>query len=80
MTKPPCYNNGNDCPRRYVGCKAECDKWHEWLATHEAEKEQMRRNKHSDRDVDGFLALQNKRVSEANHRYRMKEYREKHRR
>lgn len=81
MTKPPCKTpDGNDCPRRYIGCRAECEAWHEWLVIHEAEKEQMRRNKHSDLDVDGFLALQNKRVSDSNHRERMKEYREKHRR
>ena len=42
MTQNPCYKNGTDCPRRYVGCKAECEEWHEWLAIHERELEQIR--------------------------------------
>jgi hypothetical protein len=48
MTQNPCYKNGTDCPRRYVGCKAECEEWHEWLAIHERELEQIRskRNEH----------------------------------
>jgi hypothetical protein len=42
MTQNPCYKNGTDCHRRYVGCKAECEEWHEWLAIHERELEQIR--------------------------------------
>ena len=41
MTKPPCGNGTEDCPRRYVGCKADCEEWHEWLAIHEHELEQI---------------------------------------
>ena len=51
MTKSPCYNGGQDCPRRYVGCKAECEAWHEWLAVHEAEREKIRGNKRNEADV-----------------------------
>jgi hypothetical protein len=45
MTRPPCKPDGIDCPRRYVGCKAECEEWHEWLAAHERELAQIRAQK-----------------------------------
>ena len=42
MKKPPCKTpDGIDCPRRYIGCRAECEEYHKWLAIHDAEKEKQ---------------------------------------
>ena len=55
MTKPPCKTpDGIDCTSRYIGCRAECKEWHDWLAIHEAEKEQIRKNRSAERDVEIF--------------------------
>ena len=27
----PCYNEGNDCPDRTLGCHSTCQKYLEWL-------------------------------------------------
>lgn len=55
MTKPPCMlSDGTDCPRRYIGCKASCAKWHEWMILHAEEKEKIRHNKKKYRDCNGF--------------------------
>ena len=54
MTKPPCYKGGKDCPRRCVGCRAGCEEWHGWRAVHEQEKEQIRKNRSAERDVEIF--------------------------
>ena len=56
MATVPCYNNGNDCPRRYVGCRAKCDEWNTWLAEHEAERERQRQRRTDEIVVDSFLA------------------------
>lgn len=42
MTKPPCKPDGIECPRRYIGCRAECEQYHEWLLQHEAELQNKR--------------------------------------
>lgn len=62
MTKPPCYKDGRDCERRYIGCKALCEEWHKWLVIHEDEAEMIRRKKRDDHDVDGFLMGQGRRT------------------
>lgn len=72
-TKPPCYNNGSDCPRRYIGCRAGCEDWHKWLAIHESEKEQERRYRDRGREADLFLSKQGERVNKAYHREYMRE-------
>lgn len=65
LTRPPCYDETTrtDCPRRYVGCRAECTKWHDWLAIHESEREVTRRNKRNESDVQAFLAGQTRRAA-----------------
>lgn len=70
MTKPPCIDDvtKGDCPRRYVGCRAECEKWHEWLAIHAQEKEEQDAKRQKHRDVEGFLAQQGKRTRTDNQR------------
>ena len=67
MTKPPCYIDGKDCPRRYVGCKAECNDWHEWLAIHESETSAIRKQKQSEIEANDFLSGQSKRVWRRHH-------------
>lgn len=42
MTKPPCKPDGVECTRRYVGCRAVCEQYHEWLIQHEAELQNKR--------------------------------------
>lgn len=44
-TKPPCYNQETktDCPRRYIGCSAECEAWHEYLIAKAEEAEERRK-------------------------------------
>lgn len=75
MKRPPCWDeiNDTDCPRRYVGCKAECEDWHKWLAIHAEEKDRERKNRANAHDVDIFLCEQNKRVQQARHREYMRE-------
>lgn len=51
-TKPPCKVNGIDCSERYVGCRAECDRYHEWMAVHEREMAARRQSlKRDDADA-----------------------------
>lgn len=62
MTKPPCMlPDGTDCPRRYIGCKASCRDWHEWLIIHAEEKETIKRNKKKYTDCNTFEADRAKR-------------------
>jgi hypothetical protein len=75
MTKPPCKVNGVDCPMCYVGCQSECEKYREWLAIHEAEKEAQRKDKYN--PADDFLIKQQERVKLARHRDYMREYKRK---
>lgn len=72
MTKPPCKINGIECPRRYIGCRAECEDYHKWLVKHEAEKE--RRKLDVGNQADDFLIMQKERVKRARHRDYMRGY------
>lgn len=71
MTKSPCFK----CERRYIGCHASCEKYHEYLAIHAAEKDKINRAKYADCDVRTFLIEQGQRVKLAQHREYMREYR-----
>ena len=73
MTLPPCKPDGIECPRRYIGCRAECEEYHKWLAIHDEEKEKQRRNKFN--SADDFLIEQQARVKKARHRDYMRGYR-----
>lgn len=68
MTKPPCYNpkTKTDCPRRYVGCRAECTEWHEWLVIHAEEKEKRYAIYRRDKDIDTFEAQKGDRIHKLN--------------
>lgn len=57
MTVNPCYNDGRDCPRRRVGCRANCEDWKKWLVIHETENKQRRKAKRN--EADDFL-IENK--------------------
>ena len=50
MTCPPCKTDGIECPRRYIGCRAECEAYHKWLTIHEQELEQMRSKKNENHE------------------------------
>lgn len=56
MTKPPCGTPENPCPRRYIACHASCEKYHEWLVIHEAEKAEIKRKKYAENDINAFAA------------------------
>lgn len=62
MTKSPCFNDGNDCPRRHVGCRAECTEWQDWLAKHEQEREKRKKKLYAENDVNGFLSTRRTRI------------------
>lgn len=68
MTKPPCYNpeTKGDCPRRYVGCRASCEAWHEWLVIHAEEKEKRYAIYRRDKDINTFEAQQGDRIHKLN--------------
>ena len=68
MTRPPCYNpeTKGDCPRRYVGCRASCEAWHEWLIIHAEEKEQRYTIYRRDKDINTFEAQQGDRIHKLN--------------
>ena len=68
MTRPPCYNpeTKGDCPRRYVGCRASCEAWHEWLVIHAEEKEQRYTIYRRDKDINTFEAQQGDRIHKLN--------------
>lgn len=34
LRQPPCFNGGEQCPRRCIGCHSVCDEW----AKYESEK------------------------------------------
>ena len=76
-TNPPCYDKATKtaCPRRYIGCKADCEKYHEWLAIHEAEKAVENDAKQKYRTIEDTLANQSKRARQAARRDYMKERR-----
>ena len=63
MTPNPCFDatTRTDCPRRCVGCKADCPEWKAWFEIHEQEKEKAKTAKYNDRNVDDFLVLQGQR-------------------
>ena len=75
-TQPPCFDKATktDCPRRYIGCKAECGAWHEWLAVHDAEMQKERQAKDRFKDAEDFLATQGERSRKACRREYMRGY------
>ena len=72
MKRPPCKINGIECEKRYIGCRAECEEYHKWLAKHEAEKEQERKAKSDEIAIDTFLATKGKRIRQSrNHKVKV---------
>ena len=56
MTKPPCWTKETgDCPRRYIGCRAECKDWHNWLVIHDKEMDAIKRDKDMKNVIDGYF-------------------------
>ena len=64
--KPPCKVDGMDCPRRYVGCRATCDEWAEWMVRHAEEVEQAIKKRREEKDVTEFLVQQGERTRRCN--------------
>lgn len=77
MTKPPCVVDGVHCDKRYIACHAACEKYAEWLAVHEAEKDAIKRRKDADKAVDDFLAQTNLRKKRNTEAESAKRYRER---
>ena len=75
--KPPCKVDGVDCPRRYIGCRAKCEAWHEWLTIHAEETQKQRKNKLDEFDVTEFLVHQGERTRRHNQARVMRERRRK---
>ena len=75
MTVNPCWNNGNDCKMRYVGCKSTCAKWQKWLVIHAEEKAAQLKAKSVDIDVRSFELDRGRRDKTAYHREYMRQYR-----
>lgn len=77
MTRPPCFDEATrtDCPRRCVGCRADCQEWQAWEKVHAEETEEIRNKREAYDRVENFLSNQNRRVQMATRRERMRRYR-----
>lgn len=53
MNKPvvPCIKTGKDCPKRHIGCHAECSEW----AVYEKKQEKYRKFRHLEGEVGNYL-------------------------
>lgn len=58
MVKAPCHR----CPERYIGCHADCERYHRFLVLREEERELIQRNRRKDLDFMGFMADSAKRM------------------
>ena len=56
MTTAPCYGNGEGCPRRCVGCRADCEDWKAWEKIHAEEKAAADRARHEYADAESFMS------------------------
>lgn len=79
MTKPPCRNDETleDCPKRRVGCRAECEQWKQFEKIHAEELEHIRQKRREFDMVESFLSGQNKRIEMQRHRENAKKHRGK---
>lgn len=77
MTRPPCFDEATrtDCPKRHVGCRADCPEWQAWEKVHAEETEAIRNKREAYDRVENFLSSQNRRVQMATRRERMRRYR-----
>lgn len=52
----PCYNNGNDCPKRATEeCRPNCKEWDEWLENHLRLKREIKKQKIVDNAIYGMM-------------------------
>lgn len=76
MTKPPCKTpDGIDCPRRYIGCRAECEEYHKWLVAHDEERAQIKAARDKYMMAEEVMIKQTERVKKARQRDYMRGYR-----
>ena len=66
--KVPCWNDGNDCDKRQVGCRKDCAAWQEYEKLQAEYREQVYGARKTDYEIDRISA----------HRYNS--YLHKHRR
>ena len=66
MKKPPCKVNGVECDKRYIGCHADCEAYHEWLAVHAAEKQARYRYYEKTADADSLTTETRQRFCKRN--------------
>lgn len=74
---PPCYIDGQDCPRRQVGCRSNCVDWQAYQVAHELDMAQRKAKRHAEWEVNSVLATQGLRIQakyrvDSNERYRGK--------
>ena len=43
----PCYG----CEERYIACHAKCERYHDWLAAHEAKQTALRKKRLIEREA-----------------------------
>jgi hypothetical protein len=60
-----------------VGCQSQCEKYRDWLAIHEAEREKQLRNKNDGKEADAFLITHKQRVINRKEKDRKRGYRRK---
>lgn len=75
ITKPPCFNEQTrtDCPRRYVGCRDECEDWRKWERIHAQETKQIKRRKECERaymEVSAGFAERSRRAAQRDYEER----------
>lgn len=78
ISKPPCYADGKDCPKRKVGCRSKCKAWAKWTEQHNRERDMINRKKHDELVANDTLCKQGERVRRDNRRKIEKKYKEEH--
>lgn len=49
--KVPCFQNGKDCAKRKLGCRAECEEWQIYEKQQAEYREERYRDKQAAREV-----------------------------
>lgn len=75
MNLPPCKPDGIECPRRYNGCRAECEEYHKWLVAHDEKRAQIKAARDKYMMAEEVMIKQTERVKKARHREYMRGYR-----
>lgn len=68
----PCYNGGNDCPNRTLGCHSTCKKHLEWLEEHEKLANKKRQETIKRADAIAYGTDVHQKLAKALHRAKRK--------